>query len=157
MITVRVTTPEDEAAADEVWASAIETLHQTYRPTAKFLAEVWTPPSELTRIVALVDDRIAGTTIYYTEDDRLHLMRFGTHADFRGQGVARAMVEFLEDVARGRGFAKLSVYTVKECGVVPVYEKLGFTVISEEPAKWAESDKYDKLTDVYLEKPLISE
>lgn len=154
-ITVRVALPEDQAGADEVWASATETLRETYRPTAQFLADGWTPPSNLTRIVALLDGRVVGTTIYYTEGDHLHLMRFGTHADFRGQGVGRAMVEFLEDIARSMGFRCLSVYTVKECGVVPVYEKLGFTALREEPAKWAESDKYDSLTDVYLEKPLI--
>jgi len=153
MITVRLMSPEDEQGADEAWASCMETLRETYRPIPGFLDD-WTPPSELTRVVALVDGRVAGVTTYYTEDDRLHLMRFGTHADFRGRGVARAMVEFLADLARAEGFARLSVYTVKECGVVPAYEKLGFTVVSEEPAKWAESDKYDTLTDVYLEKQL---
>jgi GNAT superfamily N-acetyltransferase len=154
VIIIRVASDQDQSAADEVWASALETLRETYRPTAHFLSEVWTPPSELTRIVALVDGQAAGVTTYYTEEDRLHLMRFGTHADFRGMGVARAMVEYLADLARAKGFGKLSVYTVKECGVVPVYENLGFKVISEEPANWAESDKYDTLTDVYLEKLL---
>lgn len=152
-ITVRVALPEDEAGADETWASAMETLRETYRPVPGSL-DGWTPPSELTRIVALIDGRVVGTTIYYTEDDHLHLMRFGTHADFRGRGVGRAMVEFLEGIARSRGLRCLSVYTVKECGVVPVYEKLGFRIISEEPAKWAESDTYDTLMDVYLEMPL---
>lgn len=146
-------TPEDEPGADEAWASAMVTLRKTYRPIPGFLDD-WTPPSDLTRIVALIDGRVVGTTIYYIEDDHLHLMRFGTHADFRGQGVGRAMVEFLEEVARKMGLRRLSVYTVKECGVVPVYEKLGFTALREEPAKWAESDKYESLTDVYLEKPL---
>lgn len=154
MITIRTVTAEDEAAADQVWASAMETLRETYRPTAKFLSEVWTPPSDTTRVLALVDGQPAGVTTYYTEDDRLHLMRFGTHADFRGKGVARAMVEYLEELARGLGFRKLSVYTIGECGVVPVYEKLGFSVVSEKPADWVESDKYDTLTDVYLEKLL---
>ena len=154
---VRTMTSEDQPGADETWSSALETLRETYRPTTEFLANVWTPPSDLTRIVALVDERVVGTTTYYTEKDKLHLMRFGTHADFRGQGVARAMVEYLEGIARSLGFRKLSVYTVKECGVVPIYEKLGFTVVSEESAKWAESDKYDTLTDVCLEKPLVTE
>lgn len=146
-ITVRVALPEGQAGADEAWSSAMETLRQTYRPVPGFL-DGWTPPSDLTRIVALIDGRVAGTTMYYTEDDRLHIMRFGTHADLRGLGVGRAMVDFLQEIARNKGFRCLSVYTVKECGVVPVYEKLGFRVISEEPAKCAESDTYESLTDV---------
>lgn len=152
-ITVRAALPEDQAGADEAWATAMETLRETYRPVPGSL-DGWTPPSDLTRIVALMDGRVVGTTMYYTEDDRLHLMRFGTHADFRSKGVGRAMVDFLEDIARSRGFRCLSVYTIKECGVVPVYEKLGFRAISEKPAEWAESDTHETLTDAYLELPI---
>jgi hypothetical protein len=61
------------------------------------------------------------------------------------------MVEFLASVARSRDCRCLSVYTIKECGTVPIYEKLGFTPLREEPAKWAESDRHQTLTDVYLE------
>lgn len=152
-IVVRIMEPEDEKAADEVWATALETLRETYRTTPGFL-DGWTAPSEITRVVALLDGRVVGTIKYYTEDDRLHIMCFGIHSDFRGQGVGRRMLEFLSGIARSRGFRCISVYTIGETGNTPIYQRLGFEVISEEPAKWAESDKYGNLTDVYFEKSL---
>ncbi len=152
-IIVRIMTPEDEAGAREAWSSAMETLRQTYRPIEGAIGD-WKPPGKLTSIVAILDGRVAGTASYYPDDDRLHLMRFGVHADFRRKGVARAMVEHVMGIAQDRDFCRLSVYTVKECGVVPVYEKLGFKVCREEHAKWAESDKFQILTDVYMEATL---
>lgn len=153
-IQVRIATPEDQQGYDEVWASATATLRETYRPTQQFLDQVWTPPSELTRVAALMDGRVVGVLQYYVEKGCFHLMRFGVHSDFRGKGVGRKLIEFVADIARAQGFDRISVFTIKETGSAPIYQALGFTVLSEEEARWAESDTYDKLTDVHLERPV---
>jgi ribosomal protein S18 acetylase RimI-like enzyme len=153
MITVRVATPEDAQSYEETWQSAMDTLRETYRTSPGFL-DNWTPPSDLTKIAAVLDGRVVGVVQCYPEEDRMHIMRFGVRSDCRGKGVGRALIAFVADLARRKGFRCLDVYTIKETGSVPIYKALGFTVLSEEAAKWAESDKYDKLTDVHLQKPL---
>jgi hypothetical protein len=40
---------------------------------------------------------------------------------------------------------------VKETGNVVIFEKLGFEVILEREDQRSESDRYERLTDVYLE------
>lgn len=151
-IMVRLATPQDAQGYDEAWQSAMSTLRETYRTTQQFLNEEWRPPSDLTRIAAVLDGRVVGVVQCYVQDDCFHIMRFGVHADFRGMGVGRKLIEYVSDLARAKGFERISVYTIKETGNVPIYEALGFSVLSEEEAKWAESDKYDKLTDVHLER-----
>ena len=152
-VTVREAQDADEREFEEVWATAMATLRETYRMTPGFLDQ-WTPPSDLTRVVALVDGRVVGVVQYYIEEDRLHIMRFGVHPDLRGQGIGRAIIGYLDGIARDKGLRCLSVYTVKETGNVPIYQHLGFHVIREEEAKWAESDRFDTLTDVYSERPI---
>ena len=152
-IMVRLATPEDAQGYEEAWQSAMDTLRETYRTSKQFLDD-WTPPSDLTRIAAVLDGRVVGVVQCYVQEERMHIMRFGVRSDFRGKGVGRALIEFVADLARSKGFRCLDVYTIKETGSVPIYEALGFKVLSEEEAKWAESDKYDKLTDVHLERPV---
>jgi len=68
--------------------------------------------------------------------------------------VLRALVEYLGNLARTEGLRALSLYTVKQTGNVPVFERLGFHSVREEPAKWAVSDCNGELTDVFMEKPV---
>ncbi len=150
-LTIRLANQFDQMEANEVWASINEELNQIYRPTMKFLNEEWTPPSEITRIVATVSGKVVGTASFYTEEDRLHVMRLGVHADFRRKEIGQMMLNFMYDTASLKRVRKLAVYSIKEAGAIPFYLQYGFKVVSEEDAKWAESDTLDTLTDVYME------
>ncbi len=152
---IRLANQFDQMEANELWALISEELHRTYRPTMEFLNKEWTPPSEITRIVAIVKDRIVGTASWYYEEDRLHVMRIGVHPDYRGRDLGQSLLNFMYDTARLKRIRKLAVYSVKEAGAVPFYLQYGFKVVSEEPAEWAESDTHDTLTDVYMEMPVL--
>jgi GNAT superfamily N-acetyltransferase len=153
LITVRPATPQDIEAAQEVAALATETLRETYRPIPN-------PPGDgigspvLTRIVAEVEGRIVGTVQYGVKGSRLHVIGLMVHPDHRRKGVARAILESLAGTARDLGTTHLSLYTIRETGNVPIFERMGFAVVREEAAAWAESDRFDALTDVYMERML---
>ena len=151
---IRLANQFDQMEANELWSLITDELNETYRPTIAFLNQEWNPPSDITRIVAIVDDVIVGTGSFYFEDNRLHVMRIGVHPDFRRRELGRSMLNFMYDTARLKGLRKLAVYAIKEAGAVPFYVRYGFRIVSEEEATWAESDTHDKLTDVYLEMPL---
>jgi GNAT superfamily N-acetyltransferase len=151
LIVVRRAAPEDTSAAEEVVAIATETLRETYRP--KQYGDASAHPA-LIRLVAEIEGRIVGTVQYGPKGSRLHIIGLMVHPDHRRKGVARAMIESLAGIARDLGLTHLSLYTIKETGNVPIFERLGFTVLRGETAVWAESDKYDALTDVYMERAL---
>jgi GNAT superfamily N-acetyltransferase len=47
------------------------------------------------------------------------------------RGIGRRMVAFAEEVARAEGYRAVALGTVREFGLVPYYEKLGYRVIHE--------------------------
>jgi len=148
-IMVRIATAEDIPAAEQVAALATETLRQTYRPMQYGVAS---PHPALTRLVAEIEGRIVGTVQYGVKGNRLHIVGLMVHPDHRRKGVARAMIESLAGIAPDLGLTHLSLYTIKQTGNVPIFERLGFNTVREDTASWAESDKYASLTDVYMER-----
>lgn len=153
-MTVRDTQPQDIEAALQVDAAAIATLRQTYRPNQKALANRKRLSPHLKRIVCLMNGRVVGTTQYYQDGDSLRLLGLGVLPEARRHGVARAMVAALADSARSLGLRSLMAHTVRETGNVPIFQKLGFRVVSEMPDEYCESDKYPALTDVVLQMDL---
>ena len=150
-IRVRHAAAEDVEAAAEVSALATETLRETYRPIPNAPGD-GSPRPALTRLVAEVEGRIVGTVQYGVRGSRLHIIGLMVYPDQRRKGVARAMIESLAGTARDLGMTHLSLYTIRETGNVPIFEHMGFAAIREETASWAESDRFDALTDVYMEK-----
>ena len=151
MITVRPNLPEDAEGIQRVSESATATLRETYRPNQRGLANRRRISSQLSRLVALVDGEIAGTTQYYVDGEAVRMVGLLVRADHRRRGVARALVRGVADVARKQGYRLLVTRTVKETGNVPVFEKLGFRVLSERPDEYSESDKYPALSEVDLQ------
>ena len=150
MISIRPATDEDDAAAQAVARQAFDELRRVYRPNGSNAAT----GAPTVRLVAEAGGRIIGTVIYAIQSDRLHLRGLAVDAAHRRTGVARALVEYLGDLARAGGLRALSLYTVKQIGSVRVFERLGFNSVREEPATWAVSDCCDELIDVFMEKPI---
>ena len=153
-ITVRQAEPEDKEKVDALDALATATLRKTYRPKETVRRQNGIPHSTATRLVAVAENRIIGTVMYRMEDDRVHVFRLGVHPEFRRQGIARVLLTTVEEMAGDIGVRCVSLYAVKETGNVTIFERLGFKVIREEEDQYIESDKYDKLIDVYMEKVL---
>jgi len=152
MIRVREPVPVDEAAIATVVASGIATLRQTYRPTPVAVARK--ADLVLHRLVADDDEAIVGTVEYACNGERLHLMGLYTLDTHRRHGVARRMIDALVVIANARGARTLSLYTIRETGNVPIFERLGFTVVREAPARDCASDRHAHLTETYLERRL---
>ena len=150
MIHVREPTPADDAAIAAVIASGIATLRETYRPTPAAVARK--ADLVLHRLVASESDAIVGTVEYACNGERLHLMGLYTLDSHRGRGVARRMIDALVVIANAHGARTLSLYTIRETGNVPIFERLGFAVIREEVARDIASDRHPYLTEAYLER-----
>lgn len=131
MIFVRPARAGDEPAIADVSASALATLREVYRPTPAAIARR-RGLALLPRLVALVDDALVGTVEYALGEERLHLMGLFVVASHRQTGVARALVDELARLAKNR---PLSLNTIRETGNVPIFERLGFAVVSETPAR----------------------
>ena len=149
MPNIRLATADDQAAADQVTQRAFAELRRVYRPKEEFEPRAETP---LIRLVAEMHGSIVGTVSYATEADRLHLRSLAVDATYRRRGIARALVERLSDLAKDAKLRALSLYTVRKTGNVPMFERLGFLVVGEEPADWAVSVCGDKLSEVFMEK-----
>jgi ribosomal protein S18 acetylase RimI-like enzyme len=154
MITIRPDRPEDQPDIQAVEAAATATLRQTYRPNQRALANKARLGRQLRRIVAIVEGHVIGTVQYYMENRSVRVIGLGVHPDFRRRGVARALLGFLEEIGKKEGATHLHLYTVKQTGNVEVFEHLGFTVIAEREDEYSESNRYQKLIDVEMEKRL---
>ncbi|MDA2933962.1 GNAT family N-acetyltransferase [Acidobacteria bacterium AH-259-D05] len=94
---------------------------------------------------------VVGSLQYLVEVDRVYVLDLAVDPEYRRQGVARQLIDFVSDTAQNRGYKIVSTRTIKETGNVPIFQKLGFRVVSEEIAEWCVSDMYSSLHDVYLE------
>ncbi len=80
-------------------------------------------------VVARARERIVGFGIMRYGDDEAHLDLLGVHPDFRGEGVGRRLVEWLEQPASLAGIALVSL-EVRESNRTAraFYERLGYRV-----------------------------
>ncbi len=76
---------------------------------------------EETLILALRGDTLIGCAFARREPDRMYLGKLAVRADFRGQGLARQMIERAEALARSAGLAYLELETRLE--LVPIARK----------------------------------
>jgi len=85
MITLRHSAPEDAEGIAAVNASATATLRRTNRPNQKALANRRRISPELSRLVAVFQGRIVGTTGFYVDGDALRIIGLGVLPEFRQQ------------------------------------------------------------------------
>lgn len=81
---------------------------------------------------ALADGRLVGTVTLHldcppNQPHRGEIAKMMTRVPWRGRGVARALVQEAERVARERGRTLLTLDTAEDEGAAPFYDKLGYT------------------------------
>lgn len=153
-VEIRDALPADADQIASVSASAMATLRETYRPNEHALAHKQSTAQSLTRLVAVVDGQVVGSVEYKIELERVHFLSLYVHADHRRQGVATQLVAKLAKIGKQAGAKALSAYTVTQTGNCGTFEKMGFRVIYEEPSELFESDRFDTITETYLERPI---
>ncbi|MBP85705.1 MAG: hypothetical protein CMJ64_03155 [Planctomycetaceae bacterium] len=151
---IRIAVESDVPALESVARSAIATLRKIYRPTAKAIARKRTIVPELQQLVAVLDGQVVGSVEYRIKGDRVHFLSLFVHEDYRRQGIGKELLAELEGVGRWLGAQRLSACTVKETGNPEIFRHMGFIVLSEEPTDLYQSDKFDRLHESYMERPI---
>jgi GNAT superfamily N-acetyltransferase len=84
-----------------------------------------------------VDGTIAGTAIAFQSDDVMGVHQVGVDPNFRGQGIAKALMHHLVDFAK-RQDTRLMMLQASKAGL-PLYQQMGFYLLAEvyhlEPSK----------------------
>ena len=74
-----------------------------------------------------VDGTVAAMVVLVAEPGILLLDNVAVHPTHRGQGLGRALIDFAERVARGRGFGAIRLYTnAAMTENLGLYPRLGF-------------------------------
>ncbi len=143
----------DAAAAKRLQEVVFAKWRDVYRPIAGPDPD-GAKRFDLHGLVAVMDQAVVGVVKYYIEQTRLHLMGLAVDPNQRGRGIARNLIERLESIARERGLKELSLYTVEETGNVAIFSKLGFCVLTREPAPGLESQTGGPVMEAYMVKVL---
>ena len=153
--TIRQLRPEDEPRAAEVDRLATQDLRKVYRPTDAALRQRTKIASDLRVLVAEIDRQVVGVVRYRIAGTRLSLLGLGVDPAARRRGVASALVHQLECIARDRACTAMALRTVRETGNVPIFERLGFVVESEELTNLFVSERFAQLSEVLMLKRVL--
>lgn len=82
-------------------------------------------------IGAFEEERMLGCCMLVEEQpDAVRLRQMAVLNDLQGKGIGRALMNFAENIARDRGFRKITMHARKN--VVGFYEKMDYKVIGDE-------------------------
>lgn len=82
-------------------------------------------------IGAFEDDKMLGCCMLInTEPGTVRLRQMAVLKNLQGKGIGRALMQFAENIARDRGFRKITMHARKSA--TGFYEKLGYVTSGEE-------------------------
>ena len=82
-------------------------------------------------IAAYEDDQMLGCCMLVEEEPRtVRLRQMAVINDLQGKGIGRALMQFAENLARDRGYKKITMHARKNA--VGFYEKMGYRKKGEE-------------------------
>lgn len=82
-------------------------------------------------IGAFEEDKMLGCCMLITtEPGTVRLRQMAVLKNLQGKGIGRALMQFAENIARDRGFRRITMHARKSA--TGFYEKLGYTVYGEE-------------------------
>jgi len=111
--------------------------------------------SEYATLVGEYKGSIVATVEYRVDSIGLHVRGLAVDPAFQRRGFARRIVEGLTDIARGQEPNMITLYTIRETGNVLLFERLGFHVVGEAIACWCESDLFDVLHEIQMERSIV--
>jgi predicted N-acetyltransferase YhbS len=149
---IRLARPEDAEAVRQVSEEAFATVRSVYRPNPAAHANLSAMAPSLERLVAEVDGQVVGTVRFGLFDGTLRIVGLCVLPQYRRQGVARALIEELASVAKGKGCGTLALYTITKTGNVAIFERLGFHVISEQPDAYSISVDGEPLREACMQR-----
>ncbi len=81
-------------------------------------------------IGAFEEEKMLGCCMLIKQDGEVRLRQMAVLNNLQGKGVGRAIMQFAENIARDRGYKKITMHARKP--VVAFFEKLGYKVSSQE-------------------------
>jgi ribosomal protein S18 acetylase RimI-like enzyme len=82
-------------------------------------------------IGAFEEDKMLGCCMLIKHDvTMVRLRQMAVLNNLQGKGIGRALMQFAENIARDRGFVKITMHARKTA--IGFYEKLGYQVIGEQ-------------------------
>ena len=131
MIQIREKAVTDKHRVAEIIDLATADLRRVYRRATN----TGTPGvnAEITPItlVAVEASLIVGVVDYCIEPDSLYIRCLAIHPQYRRRGIARALIQAIEEIANREGKLKLTLSTIKETGNPQIFTRLGFTVFKD--------------------------
>lgn len=115
MLTIRLARPEDHASWLPLW-QAYQAFYETRIPdevTAVTWARLLDPAEPMDAALAELDGQVVGLVHYiqhrscWTVGDYMYLQDLYTEAAARGRGVARALIDHVNQQARQRGCSRV--------------------------------------------------
>ena len=96
-----------------------------------FLPEELEKEKDEILIAAFEEDKMLGCCMLIkTEQGAVRLRQMAVLNTLQGKGIGKALMQFAENIARDRGFRKITMHARKTA--TGFYEKLGYKVIGEE-------------------------
>lgn len=82
-------------------------------------------------IAAFEDDVMLGCCMLVEEDPlTVRLRQMAVLNDLQGKGIGRALMTFAENIARDRGYKKISMHA--RVNAIGFYEKMGYYIVGDE-------------------------
>ena len=82
-------------------------------------------------IAAYEDDQMLGCCMLVEEDpETVRLRQMAVLNDLQGKGIGRALMQFAENLARDRGYKKITMHARRNA--IGFYEKMGYKKIGKE-------------------------
>ncbi|WP_372723857.1 GNAT family N-acetyltransferase [Novipirellula sp.] len=153
-ITIRKATAEDDDAMAAVFHAAFTPLRSIYRPSVHTVARQLLLQKEGTRLVAELDHRVVATVQGDSHEGYLHVIGLAVHPHFQQKGIARRLLDWIESCALTTARTAIVLNTIKETENVPIFEKLGFQIISEAVSDRFESHMYSELHEVKMKRTI---
>lgn len=82
-------------------------------------------------MAAYEDEQILGCCMLVEEDsETVRLRQMAVINDLQGKGIGKALMQFAENLARDRGYKRITMHARKNA--LGFYEKMGYRIIGEE-------------------------
>ena len=156
-ILIREATSADADEVAAVFEAAFAPVRLTYRPTAETLASQRDHSWNETRLVSVIDEQIVATVQFDLHDAYLQVLGLAVHPEFQRRGIAGCLLDWISDHAVNLDRPTVILKTIKETGNVPLFEKLGFYIVSEVLATWCVSEIHDQLYCVTMERTSVAD
>lgn len=96
-----------------------------------FSSEELEKEKEHMHMAAYEDERILGCCMLVKEDpETVRLRQMAVVNDVQGKGIGRALMQFAENLARDRGYRRITMHARKNA--VGFYERMGYKKIGDE-------------------------